>query len=277
MTRLFPAAIAVVSALAMVLHAVESQKPAPKKGALPKSNLVYVKIIWPTDPATRDKDRPVVESWIAEQLKKRGESKFTAVTGWVPLAVKGEESTRVWNGGLDGKACACPVSGQILERADGRIKVLLDGWTPGYKKVTVSLTDEPGSREMAAVAWPKTEQGMPYVVVLIGPPGKERGKELAALEQKLVGAWEGQTGCAGNFLFRADGTYELKWYGPAPVDFAGTWKIRWNALSPTLVLTCKTSEIPEELGKLRLIQLDDKTLEVKHAKQSAHRYARVKK
>src|SRR3954466_11743802 len=84
-------------------------------------------------------------------------------------------------------------------------------------------------------------------VALGGPPGKERGKELAALEQKLVGAWEGQTGCAGNFLFRADGTYELKRHGPVGDDFAGTWKVRRDALPPTLVLTCKTSEIPEEL------------------------------
>ena len=80
MTRLFLASIAVVSALAVVPDAVKAQKATPKKGALPKSNQVYVKIILPTDPATRDKDRPVVESWIAEQFKKRGQSKFTAAT-----------------------------------------------------------------------------------------------------------------------------------------------------------------------------------------------------
>lgn len=91
MTRLFLASIAVVSALAVVPCAVKAQKPTPKKGALPNSNQVYVKIILPTDPATRDTDRPVVESWIAEQLKKSGQSKFTAATAWVPLVVKGEE------------------------------------------------------------------------------------------------------------------------------------------------------------------------------------------
>jgi hypothetical protein len=62
------------------------------------------------------------------------------------------------------------VAGDIAERADGRIKVLLDGWAPFYVKVTVSLTDEPGSRAIAAVEEAKTEQGMPYVAVLIGPP-----------------------------------------------------------------------------------------------------------
>ena len=62
------------------------------------------------------------------------------------------------------------MAGQIVERADGRIKVRLDGWSPGYAEVTVSLTDEPGSREIAAVERVKTEQGLPYVAVLIGPP-----------------------------------------------------------------------------------------------------------
>ena len=154
----------------MVPYAVEAQEPTPKNGPLPKSNQVYVKIILPTDPATRDKDRPVVESWIAEQLKKRGQSKFTAATAWVPLVYKKFESTPVWDGTLDGKGCGCPVAGQIVERADGHIKVLLRGWSPGYAEVTVSLTDEPGSRAIAAVEEAKTEQGLPYVAVLIGPP-----------------------------------------------------------------------------------------------------------
>ena len=170
MTRLFLASIAVVSALAVVPYAVEAQKEAPKKGALPKSNQVYVKVFLPTDPANRDKDRPVVESWIAEQLKKRGQAKFTAATAWVPIAVKGDESTRVWDGNLDGQGWGCPTTGQIVERADGRIKLLLQGWGPNGAEVTVSLTDEPGSRAIAAVEQRKTEQGLPYVAVLIGPP-----------------------------------------------------------------------------------------------------------
>jgi hypothetical protein len=36
--------------------------------------------------------------------------------------------------------------------------------------VTVSLRDEPGSRVIAAVEELKTEQGMSYVAVFIGPP-----------------------------------------------------------------------------------------------------------
>jgi len=116
-------------------------------------------------------------------------------------------------------------------------------------------------------------------VVLAEPPGKE----LAVLEKKVLGAWRGQTGCDGNFLFRADGTYELTEYGPAPHDSAGTWKVRWDALPPTLVLTCKTSDIPDQVGKtteVKLIKLDDKSLAIEYANKSSNppgRYTRVKK
>jgi hypothetical protein len=170
MTRFFLASIAVVSALAVVPYTVKAQKPTPKKNALPKYNQVYVKIILPIDPATRDKDQPVVESWIAEQLKKRGQTKFTAATAWVPITFEEFESTSVWDGRVDDKHGHCPVHGSIPGRADGRIKVLVDGWLPNGTEVTVSLTDEPGSREIAAVKELKTEQGMPYVAVLISPP-----------------------------------------------------------------------------------------------------------
>jgi hypothetical protein len=169
-----PISIILVSLLAMVHHIVEAQ--APKEDTLPKSNRVYVKIIWPSDPATRDKDQPIVESWIAEQLMKRAQTKFTAATAWVPLdfspVIGGldDHATPVWDGKLDDKQYNCPVDGDIPERADGRIKVLLKGWSPGYREVTVSLKDEPGSRAIAAVEQAKTEQGLPYVAVLIGPP-----------------------------------------------------------------------------------------------------------
>jgi hypothetical protein len=168
MMRLFPALFVALGALALNPYAAKAQKP--KKDALPKSNQVYVKVILPTDPATRDMDRVGVESWIAEQIEKRGKSKFTAATAWVPLFEKNEEATRLWNGTLNDKQWACPVAGYIVERADGRIKVRLDGWVPVPYGLTVSLTDEPGSREIAAVGRIKTEQGMPYVVILIGPP-----------------------------------------------------------------------------------------------------------
>ena len=169
MTRLFLGSITVVSALVLVPYAVKAQEPTPKKAAQPKPNQVYVKIIMPTDPADRDQDRPVVESWIAEDLKKRGQARFTAVTEWVPLDTSSFGATDVWRGQLGDKSY-CPVGADIPERAEGRIKVLLVGWHPGGAEVTASLTDEPGSRAIAAVEELKTDQGMPYVAVLIGPP-----------------------------------------------------------------------------------------------------------
>ncbi len=168
MKRLFLALIATVFSVGALLP-VKAQKATPEKGALPKLNQVHVKIILPNDPAARDKDRPVVESWIAELIKKRGEPKFIAATAWVRLVEKGdkfEDPTPVWDGG-------CRVTGQIVERKDGRIKVLLDGWRPTAAGVTVSLADEPGSREVAAVEQAKREQWQPYVAVLIGPPPEE--------------------------------------------------------------------------------------------------------
>jgi hypothetical protein len=98
----------------------------------------------------------------------------------------------------------------------------------------------------------------------------------------MLDAWKGQTGCDGSFLFRANGTYELREYGPAPYDSAGTWKVRWDALPPTLVLTCKTSEIADEVGKtteVKLTKLDDKCLAIEYANQNGSppgHYTRVK-
>ena len=69
MTRLFLASIAVVSALAVVPCAGEAPKPTPTKGALPKSNQVYVKIILPTDPATRKNAGDTIEEQTARVLE----------------------------------------------------------------------------------------------------------------------------------------------------------------------------------------------------------------
>jgi hypothetical protein len=120
-------------------------------------------------------------------------------------------------------------------------------------------------------------------VVLAEPAGKDRGKQLAALEQKIIGEWKGQGGCDGRFVFREDGTYELTGYGPANDDSKGTWMVRWDALPPMLVLTCKTSEIEEEIGKsmeVKLITLDDKSLTIEYANKNGSpsgEYTRVRK
>ncbi len=142
----------------------------PKEAAQPQLNQAYVKIIMPTAPVDRDQDRPVVESWIAEDLKRRGQARFTAVTGWVSLDLSPIAATDVWKGGELGDTYYCPVGADIPDRAKGRITVQLSGWSPGGAFATVSMTDEPGSRAIAAVKEMETERGMPYVAVLIGPP-----------------------------------------------------------------------------------------------------------
>jgi hypothetical protein len=107
--------------------------------------------------------------------------------------------------------------------------------------------------------------------------------ELAALERKLVGVWDGQGGCDGKLVIRADGTYQLTGYGPAGDDSAGRWKVRWDALPPTLVLTCSKSGVAEEVGKaveLQLLRLNDKTLKVGYANPNGSpsgEYLRAKK
>lgn len=86
-----------------------------------------------------------------------------------------------------------------------------------------------------------------------------------ALEKKLHGVWKGKAPCLGNLTLRADGTFEKTNCGPEKNTFAGTWEVRWNALPPTLIMTCKTSDNPKAIGNkdvLKLIQLDDKALEV---------------
>ena len=186
--------VLIVGTLILVPCAVKAQEPAPKKSVQPKFNRVYVKIIMPTDPKDRAKDQPIVESWIAEDLKKRGQAKSTAVSGWVPMDLSPFGSTNLWDGGKLGGSHYCPVGADIPERAKGRIKVLVSGWGPSPVEVTVSLTDEPGSRAIAAVKEYKTKKGMPYVAVFIGPPpeksvaptgGSSQPGELKVTEPKL--------------------------------------------------------------------------------------------
>lgn len=149
-----------------------SKKPTPKKAAQPRHNQVYVKAIMPADPVDGDKDRPVVESWIAEELKKRGQATFSAVTGWVPLDLGFLEATDVWDGVL-GDQSFCRV-GADIERGKGPIITIhLSGWSPGGAFLDIQLKDEPGNRAIVAVKDMKSEKGMPYVAVLIGPPAEK--------------------------------------------------------------------------------------------------------
>jgi hypothetical protein len=163
----------------------------PAQDATPESitrrqfNQVFVKVIMPVTAHTPKQDGPVVEAWVAEQLKQLGESEYFAVTNWVPvcdgLLSDDEVDNRVWAGSL-GKASFCPVCGDLPERKDGRVLVSVVGWSPGAVEARVTLADEPGTRtvEPALSHSPSGEkrpvQGekpMAYVAILIGPPPQE--------------------------------------------------------------------------------------------------------
>ena len=175
MTRSMLAVTIVCFAFVSVARPTDVSKSATSPKLTPaKAAPLYVKIIWPVDPATPgiEKDRPVVESWIAKNIKNWLQGGFTAATGWVPLVENRNEATAVWDGKLDGKDYACAVSADITERKDGRIKILLKGWGPDGGEVTVVLDDEPGSREVVPVTDAKTRQGIPYVAIFIGLQAK---------------------------------------------------------------------------------------------------------
>ena len=82
------------------------------------------------------------------------------------------------------------------------------------------------------------------------------------LERKLHGQWEGDP-CIGELKLRSDGTFERKFYSPGGNKLTGTWAVRWNALPPTLSMTCLASDEPNFIGKtseFKLMELDDETL-----------------
>lgn len=163
-----------------------AQNPTPASIARQRFNQVFVKVIMPVTARTPRQDGPAVESWIAEQLKALGESEYFVVTNWVPvcdgLLEDDEVDNRVWSGQLAGKNSAsfCPVGGDLPERKDGRVLVLVGGWDPGGgHKAKVRLADEPGTRAVEPVVLYSArgripaspgEKPLAYVAVLIGPP-----------------------------------------------------------------------------------------------------------
>jgi len=162
-----------------------AQDATPESIARRQFNQVFVKVIMPITAHTPKQDGPVVEAWVAEQLKQLGESDYFAVTNWVPvcdgLLSDDEVDNRVWAGSL-GKASFCPVCGDLPERKDGRVLVSVIGWSPGAVEARVTLADEPGTRavEPALSRSPSGEKRLvpgekpiAYVAVIITPPPQE--------------------------------------------------------------------------------------------------------
>ena len=154
-------------------------KVDPEKRETPKKNLgglqvsetnaVYAKVILAVK-ALDDGDQPLLESWIAKELRKRGATDLRAVTDWVRLT-DGGDSTSVWEAKLDGKLSGCPVDGQVGERtADGKVQVTLSGWSPfGANVRGNTLPDEIGSRGIAIVDPGRADEVESYVALMIAP------------------------------------------------------------------------------------------------------------
>ncbi|PAY18572.1 hypothetical protein CKO51_15890 [Rhodopirellula sp. SM50] len=180
--------------LLMVLHTLTAfaaelpaQDPTPESIARRQFNQVFVKVIMPVTAHTSKQDGPIVEKWVAQELKQLGEPEYFAVTNWVPvcdgLLADDVVDNDIWDGRL-AKASFCPVGGDLPERNSGRVLVSVIGWSPGGVEARVTLADEPGTRavEPALSRSPSGEkrqaQGekpMAYVAVLIGPPPQEGG------------------------------------------------------------------------------------------------------
>lgn len=93
------------------------------------------------------------------------------------------------------------------------------------------------------------------------------GNPLAALEKKLTGSWEGTGPCDGRLILNTNGTYEWKLHGPGGNNSSGTWKLRWDALPPTLTLDCIQSDAADNVGRLgqcKVVRLDDARLSIKY-------------
>lgn len=170
MRRRIVVAIVVVGFVA--LTGLPAASPANDAGESSAPNAIYAKVILPMKEPDSGKN-PVVESWIAEKLRKRGQTELRAVTPWIRLAEKGEKNAPVWDAVVDGKGWGCPVGGRVKERTgDGKVKVSLPGWAPVALKVKgTTLPAEVGSRGIAEV-----EDGKAYVALFVGlpaPPASE--------------------------------------------------------------------------------------------------------
>ncbi|NND99594.1 MAG: hypothetical protein HKN47_19940 [Pirellulaceae bacterium] len=168
----------VFNMVAAMVAELPAQAPTAESSARERFNQVFVKVIVPVTPHIPKQDGLVVESWVAEQLKKLGESEYFAVTDWVPVCDGLLADDIVDNHiRLNGKLSYCPVHGDVAERKNGRLLVRVAGWTPAGGEANIMLPDEPGSRAVGPVRLLvgkegeriKIEEGLPYVAVIITP------------------------------------------------------------------------------------------------------------
>jgi hypothetical protein len=113
--------------------------------------------------------------------------------------------------------------------------------------------------------------------VAAAPPAGRTDGAPVALERKLWGPWRGGA-CAGELTLKPNGTFERRHYGPGNQAWSGTWAVRWDALPPTLVLTCTDADWAGQIGtkqEVKIVQLDQAALVYQHAGNDPTSYARV--
>jgi hypothetical protein len=102
-------------------------------------------------------------------------------------------------------------------------------------------------------------------------PVKQGKDSTAALEQLLIGEWIGKPS-VGDIVFREDGTFAQKNYWPRESVFEGTWKVKWETLPPTLILTAKTSTDEKQIKRTierQITRLDDQEFQFTADKEDA--------
>jgi hypothetical protein len=121
---------------------------------------------------------------------------------------------------------------------------------------------------------------MSFVPAVPTAPASQTEGKPVALERKLWGTWRGGP-CGGDLTFKSNGVFERRHYGPANQSLSGTWVVQWNALPPTLVLTCTDADWAGLIGtkqELKIVQLDDAALAYLYAGSvDPTHYKRVKK
>ncbi len=168
--------------VAAIAAELPAQSPTPGSIARQRFNQVFVKVIVPVTSRTPKQDGPVVESWVAEQLKQLGDFEYFAVTNWVPVCdgLLSDEAVDndVWDGRLKNNHPYCPVGGDIPERKNGHMLVNVGGWLPSGVEVKIRLPDEPGTRAVQAIQLfegkdqklVKDVERLPFVAVIVAPP-----------------------------------------------------------------------------------------------------------
>lgn len=168
--RLYAGIAALVLFVVTAHLSLANDHPSSQKSSIQKSS-IYVKVILPMESPDEGSD-PIVESWIANELRERGRAYFRAVTRWVRLDEEAKGNTPVWDAIVDGTRWGCPVVGKVIDGAeDGEVMVGLFGWSPGAPEIEgQNLAAEIGGRKIAVVdTGQRDDSGLAYVAILVVP------------------------------------------------------------------------------------------------------------